>query len=59
MKKVNDSTMEAIAVLMNDEVREYLNYKLAPCSNELFLKEYVKRDPAFEDLLKNEFSIEL
>nr|DAW42113.1 MAG TPA: hypothetical protein [Caudoviricetes sp.] len=44
---------------MNDEIREYLNYKLAPCSNELFLKEYVKSDPMFENVLKDEFSIEL
>ena len=56
---VNDNVMRAIAALMNDEIREELNYKLAPCTNEEFLKAYVKREPSFEGVLKDEFSIEL
>lgn len=46
-------------MLMNDEIREELHSQLVPCSNERFLIEYVKRDPMFETLLKDEFSIEL
>lgn len=57
--KLNDNDLEAIAVYMNDEIREELHNRLAPCTNETFLTEYVKRDPAFEELLKSEFSIEL
>lgn len=57
--QLSNETMEVIAAYMNDEIREGLHNKLAPCSNEVFLIEYVKRVPSFEDVLKYEFSIEL
>lgn len=56
---IEDKTMEAIAVLMNDELREKVHFELAPCSNEEFLKRYCELDPDFESVLKSEFSIEL
>ena len=44
---------------MNDEIREDLHFKMAPCEPEEFLKAYVERDPDFEELLRSEFSIEM
>lgn len=51
--------MDTIASYMDDEIREDLHDEIAPCEPEEFLKKYVERDPDFEELLKNEFSIEL
>lgn len=47
--------MEAIANYMDDEIREELHFHLAPCAESTFIAEYVKRDPAFSDLLADEF----
>lgn len=44
---------------MNDDIREDVHFDLAPCSEEEFLDEYVKRDPEFEKLLHEEFGIEM
>ena len=51
--------MEVIASYMDDEIREELNFKMAPCTNEEFLKAYVERVPEFSELLENEFSIDI
>ncbi len=51
--------LDNIATYMNDDIREDLAFKLAPCTPEMFLSEYVKQDPDFEDLLRTEFGIEL
>ena len=59
MKKISNETMENICTYMDDDIREELHFKLAPCSNRTFLKAYCKRDPGFEELLKNEFDIVL
>lgn len=49
--------LDVIATYMNDDIRESLHYKLAPCEPDVFLKEYIKRDPGFEKLLYSEFGI--
>ena len=51
--------MDTIASYMDDDIREDLHFRIAPCSPDLFLREYTKRDPGFVDLLKSEFSIEM
>lgn len=51
--------MDAIATYMDDDIREDLHFKPAPCDPELFLSEYVKKVPDFAELLKSEFGIEL
>lgn len=51
--------MDNIATYMDDDIREDLHCKLAPCEPELFLQEYIKRDPKFERLLWEEFGIEM
>lgn len=59
MKKISNETMDTIASYMNDDIREELHFKLAPCNNRTFLEVYCKRDPEFTELLKNEFNIVL
>ena len=51
--------MDTVATYMNDDIREDLHSRLAPCKPDLFLREYVKRDPEFEKLLYDEFGIEM
>ena len=51
--------MDTIASYMDDDIREDLHFRIAPCSPDLFLREYVKRDPEFEKLLYDEFGIEM
>ena len=59
MEKVEDRIMDAIVVLMNNDLREKVHFEIAPCSNEEFLKRYCELEPQFESVLKSEFSIEL
>lgn len=59
MAKIDQKTMDAIAVYMDDDKREKVHFELAPCEPEEFLKRYLELDPDFEDVLKSEFSIEL
>lgn len=65
--KIDDLTMENIATYMNDEVREKVHLKEAPCSNEHFLVAYYEelqsgefeKQSEFYDLLLNEFNIDI
>lgn len=57
MIKINDNIMMAIVSYMDDEIREQINFRFAPCSNEKFLKEYCKVDTEFAGLLEEEFGI--
>ncbi len=43
-----------ITSYMNDEIRESLHAEMAPCSKYEFLRQYLKRDPDFVNLLKTE-----
>lgn len=54
-RPINNDDMCNIASYMNDETRELLHSKLAPCSHEKFITEYLKMDPDFIDVLKSEF----
>ena len=56
---ITQELMDIIATYMNDDIREDLRFRLAPCEPDLFLREYVKRDPEFEKLLYDEFGIEM
>lgn len=59
MTKIDQKTMDAIAVYMDNDKREQVHSELAPCEPEEFLKRYLELDPDFENVLKSEFSIEL
>lgn len=56
---IDNKTMEAIVVYMDDDLREQVHRELAPCTHEEFLKRYCELDESFESLLSNEFSIEI
>lgn len=62
MKRLNDVTqreLDIIADYMDDCLREYVEFHFAPCTPGEFLREYIKREPTFEDVLRNEFSVEV
>lgn len=54
-RKITNEDMQNIAEYMDDTIREELHGNLAPCSNEKFLREYIKRDPEILEILRNEF----
>lgn len=57
--KISPDLMDAITVYMDSDIREAVQYDLAPCKPEEFLEEYIRRDPDFTELLEHEFSIEV
>lgn len=54
-RTITGEDLRNIADYMNDEIREELHAKLAPCTTEEFLREYIKRDPEILEILRNEF----
>lgn len=62
MKRLNDVTqreLDIIAEYMDDCLREHIEFHFSPCTPEKFLREYIRREPSFEDVLRNEFSVEV
>lgn len=57
--ELTQDMLDVIATYMNDIIREDVHFDLAPCNPETFLGEYLKRDPGFEALLREEFGIEM
>lgn len=54
---LTDRKLEAMASLMNDDIREAVHSALAPCTNDDFLAEYLKLDPGFRPIVEEEFGI--
>lgn len=56
-RKITQEDMDTIATYMDDEIREHLNFELAPCSPEEFLRAYIDEanDEDFMDILRREF----
>ena len=59
ISKLTYSDMNIIAGYMDDCLREYVEFHFPICNTEKFLREYIKREPSFEDVLKREFSVEV
>ena len=62
MKRLNDVTqreLDIIAEYMDDCLREYIHFHYSQCTPGEVLREYIKREPSFEDVLINEFSVEV
>lgn len=55
--EVKDDIMDAIVVLMDDDIREKVHGELAPCTNREFLTRYCELVPEFEEVLNSEFGI--
>ena len=41
---IDDTLMSDITECMDNDIRERIHYKLAPCTNDDFLREYLKLD---------------
>ena len=54
---LDQSTLDAIAMYMDDDIRETVHAELAPSTPDEFLTRYVELDPDFADLLDSEFCI--
>lgn len=59
LSKVTYSDMEIINEYMDDCLREYVEFHFSPCTPEKFLREYIKREPSFKDVLKKRVSVEV
>lgn len=59
LSEVTYSDMDIIAEYMDDCLREDVEFHFSPCTPGEFLREYIKREPSFEDVLRNEFSVEV
>lgn len=59
LSEVTYSDMDIIADYMDDCLREYIHFHYSPCTPGEFLREYIRREPTFEDVLRNEFSVEV
>ena len=57
--KLTEEVLDTIASYMDDDKRERVHFELDPCKPEEFLKRYLELDYDFEELLNNEFSIEV
>lgn len=57
--ELTQEELDIIASYMDDEIREDIAFKFAPCTPETFLRAYVEEDESFKELLEVEFSIEL
>lgn len=57
--EISDEYMELISNYMDSDTREQVHSELAPCTHEEFLKRYIELDPNFEQVIYNEFGIEM
>ena len=54
-REITQEDMNTIATYMDDEIRENLHLKIAPCTPNQFLIAYITEDPDFMEFLENEF----
>ena len=57
--KLTQELLDDLAGYMDDDIREDIHFRFAPCEPEFFLREYCKRDTEFENLLWLEFGLEM
>lgn len=63
-KPISNDIMECIAQYMDDELREQITFDCTPCTNEVFITEYISRlsmeqDIRFADFLADEFNLDV
>lgn len=63
-RPISDYIMACIADYMDDDLREQVHFECAPCSNEVFIAEYVSRldrvqNCVFEDILADDLGLDL
>ena len=47
---LTSAELDALAEIMDPEIREQIHQDLAPCNPDEFLAEYIRRDPAFGEI---------
>lgn len=57
-RKITKKDLDAMALYMDDEIREKIHRDLAPCTPEEFLTAYLYKDENFRDVLEGEFGLE-
>ena len=57
--ELTEEVLDTIASYMDEDKRARVHFELAPCKPEESLKRYLELDSDFEELLDNEFGIEL
>lgn len=57
--ELTQETLDTIAILMNEDIREELHHELTDCTPDEFLTAYIDKDSEFENIIKSEFGIEL
>lgn len=58
-RAITDDDMRNIAEYMDDDIRENLHIRLAPCSHEEFISAYLEEDKKLLEVLVNEFDFEM
>ena len=56
---INNKVMEVLQMYMDDEIREEIHQKYAPCSNDLFIKKYCEEDTEFIRFVLDEFGFDI
>lgn len=56
MLKLDNNVWDAIVLLMDSDIREQVHNRLAPCTEYEFLEAYMKEDPEFVKMIRQEFS---
>ena len=54
-RQITEDDLDNISSYMDDEIREQLHSRLAPCSPSDFLRAYIAADPDILTVLVNEF----
>ena len=54
-RQITQEDMYEIARYMDDDIREELHLRMAPCSPEAFIWAYLQKDSGFRDLLEETF----
>lgn len=57
--EVTQELLDTIATYMDDDIREQVHSKLAPCEPVEFLRRYLELDSEFYELLNCEFHVHL
>lgn len=57
--KISQELMDAISQYMDDDKRELVHAELAPCEPEEFIERYLELDADFQELLNNEFGLQV
>ena len=56
--RISDEQMEALAVYMDNDIREEVHFRFAPCTNEEFLEQVFLRDGITKEIIEEVLNID-